>query len=593
MDAGILIRLGPLPLVFGAVAALAWYHFLFGGFRQEGRVVDALTRLGVAGARVWTGTASVTTDTTGAFVLSGVKPPETISFDAPGYQGGVERAAFGGSPLSLVAAPVAVEVQVKDAQSGTPLAGATAVKGQSSGVSAAAGVWRFAPVVPGERLQISAPGYKPAEVAYEGTARMEVLLQPSLTGVIRDAASGKPVPLARVYVGDTLLKADERGQYELSSRPSGGQVTVLAPGYRKAVLPLSATPGSLDVKLQPLEVKGLYFTRAAMSVPEYRARMLELLDTTEANAVVLDVKGDYGLLSYRSRVPLADKIGANDAPTIDNLDALLKTLRDRGVYTIARIVTFKDDLLARNGSAAGLDVAIKDRRNGQPWIDNEKLAWTDAFQPAARQYNVDLAREAIQRGFDEVQFDYVRFPTDAPPGGSMEDTQYSLPFTEENRVGALKSFLGDAQREVNAAGGFVAIDTFGYTTWWEDDGGIGQDLRVLADYVDYFSPMVYPSTFNAGLPGQIEYPAVVRKPYEVIYESLRNAQKKLAGNRAVIRPWLQYFDDYGADAGFRYDAPQIEAQKKAVADSTSLGWMLWDPTNLYRRGGLAPKPAAS
>ena len=234
--------------------------------------------------------------------------------------------------------------------------------------------------------------------------------------------------------------------------------------------------------------------------------MYHLLETTEVNAVVIDVKGDYGLLSYRSNVPLAQQIGANDEPTIDDLDGLLRSIHDRGGYAIARIVVFKDTMLAHNGYKAGLDLGVKDRRTGELWQDGEKLAWVDPFQQAAWDYNTALAREAIERGFDEVQFDYIRFATDPSPDSSIGDIVYSQPLTEENRVAALRGFLQRAHRAVNDAGGYLGMDTFGYTTWWTDDGGIGQDLEILADNLDYYCPMVYPSTFNAGLPGAMPYP---------------------------------------------------------------------------------------
>jgi hypothetical protein len=364
---------------------------------------------------------------------------------------------------------------------------------------------------------------------------------------------------------------------------------VLAPGYRKAALDLSQRR-SLDLALQPNPVRAIYMTYFAIGSEQYRQEMYRLLDTSEINAAVIDVKGDYGLLSYKSRVPLAEQIGANQAPTIDDLDGLLANLRDHGAYTIARIVVFKDNILARNGARVGVDVGVRDRRTGQPWVDLEDLAWVDPFQAATWDYNTALAREAIERGFDEVQFDYIRFATDPSPDSTIDDIQYSRPFTEQNRVAALKGFLGQAHKAVNDAGGFLSMDTFGYTTWWNNDGGIGQDLDVLADDIDYYSPMVYPSTFNAGLPGSIPYPDVVGRPYDVVFQSLRHAQQKLAGKRVVVRPWLQYFDDYPWATQTRYEAPQIDAQKKAVTDSQSFGWMMWNAGSLFRRGGLAPKP---
>jgi len=411
---------------------------------------------------------------------------------------------------------------------------------------------------------------------------------PKLSGRISDATTGKSVPGARVSIGDLILSTDSDGGYVLQRRPTQGTLQVLAPGFRRAQVDLSQRPG-LDVQLQPNPVRATYMSYFAIGGEDYRQDMYRLLDTTELNAVVIDVKGDYGLLSYHSNVPLAEQIGANAAPTIDDVDGLLQTLHQHGAYAIARIVVFKDNVLARNGSRAGLDVAVHDRRTGGVWADAEDLAWVDPFQQVAWDYNTALAREAIERGFDEVQFDYIRFATDPSPDSSVDDIQYSQPLTEQNRVSALKSFLSQAHAAVNGAGGFLSIDTFGYTTWWENDGGIGQDLEILADDIDYYSPMVYPSTFSAGIPGAIPYPEVVSRPYDTVYQSLKHVQEKLAGKRVVIRPWLQYFDDYPWATSIRYDAPQIEAQKKAVVDSNSLGWMMWNAGSLFRRGGLAPK----
>ncbi len=435
---------------------------------------------------------------------------------------------------------------------------------------------------------MGAPGYSRQEVPYAGQASLEVALPISRVGRVTDARTGRAIPRATLSVLGSPVTTEADGTYDVQTRPRQGEVVALVPGYKRARLDL-ANERSLDLPLQPNDVKALYLTYYAVGNQQYLDKMYQLLDTTELNAVVMDVKGDRGFLAYHSQVPVAASIGANADPTIEDLPGLLQSLHDRGVYTIARIVVFKDDLLARNGARAGLDVAIKDRRNGGPWVDGEGLAWVDAFQPATWDYNVALAREAIERGFDEVQFDYVRFPTDPAAGNSVDNTLYTKPPTAANRVDALRSFLTRAHAAVNAAGGFLGIDTFGYTTWWDDDGGIGQDVSVLADVVDYVSPMVYPSTFDAGLPGSLVYPTVVRRPYEVVYESLKHAEDKLVGKRAVVRPWIQYFDDYPWATGLRYDAPQIEAQKKAVADAGLTGWMLWDPANEYARGGLAAK----
>ncbi|HEY2593752.1 MAG TPA: putative glycoside hydrolase, partial [Chloroflexota bacterium] len=219
--------------------------------------------------------------------------------------------------------------------------------------------------------------------------------------------------------------------------------------------------------------------------------------------------------------------------------------------------------------------------------------WVDPFQTAAWDYNTDLASEAVQRGFDEVQFDYIRFATDPSPDSSVNDIQYAQPPNEDRRVAALNGFLSQAHAAVNAAGGFLSMDTFGYTTWWTDDGGIGQDLQVLADDIDYYSPMIYPSTFTAGLPGGLPYPDVVTQPYDTVYLSLAHAEQKLQGKRALLRPWLQYFDDYPWATQTRYDAQQIVDQKIAVSDAHAEGWMLWNAGSQFTRGGIDPKSGPS
>jgi hypothetical protein len=575
-----------LPLAALLVAAAAWYHFGFEGFRVNGSIVDAASGTPISAARIWSTQSNASTDDDGSFTLPKVKPPEMLAADAPGYRSWSDRVSTPFDHLALKLEPIGVDIETVDADTGQLVAAtiAPAIAAHTLGM----GMLHVSPVRPAQQFTFYADGYQPATATFNGESLLRVPLQPRLDGRVVDARTGQPIAQARVTVGTQTLTTDAAGTYHVRRRPADGQLHVLAPGYRRATLDLSQQPG-LNVRMEPMEVRAMYMTYFAIGGEEYRQQMYHLLDTTEVNAVVIDVKSDYGLLSYRSNVPLARTIGADAEPTIEDPDQLLRTLHEHGAYVIARIVVFKDTMLAHNGGKAGLDVGVKDGNTGQLWSDLEEQVWVDPFQRAAWDYNTALAREAIEHGFDEVQFDYIRFPTDPSPNSSIGDIVYSQPLTEEGRVSALKNFLSQAHRAVNDAGGYLGMDTFGYTTWWDDDGGIGQDLEVLADDIDYYSPMVYPSTFNAGLPGAIPYPEVVSKPYEVVYESLKRVQQKLAGKRVVIRPWLQYFDDYPWATKTRYDAPQIEAQKKAVSDSQSLGWMLWNAGSLFKRGGLATK----
>jgi hypothetical protein len=362
----------------------------------------------------------------------------------------------------------------------------------------------------------------------------------------------------------------------------------MAPGYRRLEVDTNAA-GSLDLRVEPFAVRGLYLTFYGVGSDDLRANALRLLRTSEANAIVVDIKGDRGYLAYQSRVPLAGRIGANANPTLPDVDRFLADLHSNGHYAIARIVVFKDDLLARNGATAGLDVAIKDRRTGETWVDGEGLGWVDPFRREVWEYNVAIAQEAAERGFDEIQFDYIRFPTDPSSATSVNNAVYSREPTEANRPDAIVEFLKMSHETLLALGAFLSVDTFGYACWRDDDMVIGQNLAMMAPHVDYISPMVYPSTYNAGLPGKLNYPGVVARPYDVVFESMEQARTRTAGHGAVLRPWLQYFDDYPWATGRPYNAAEIQAQKKAAADAGSVGWMMWDPFNRYARGGFNPR----
>jgi hypothetical protein len=590
----LLAWLSPLPLAILLVGTVAWYHFAFDGFSVRGEVLDSDSGQPVADARVWSNRANAASDAGGSFVLDRVRPPDAIGIDAPGYHAQTLRLTDPFETLMPRLDPVGVEVDAVDADTNQPV---PAVLGPmpSPVISLGDGRVRIAPIREGQMLFLSAAGYLPAQTSFAGQAVLTVPMQPRIDGQVTDASTGRPVANAHVVADGSVVQTDDRGAFELQHRPVSGVVDVLAPGYRRGQLNVGqlnvGQTAPLAIQLQPNTVRATYLTYFALNNPDYRQNLLTMLDTTEINAVVVDIKGDYGLLSYHSNVPLADAIGANSSPTIDDLDGFLQTLHQHGAYVIGRIVVYKDNMLARNGPKAGLDVGVKNRRTGQLWIDGENLAWVDPFQKAAWDYNSDLAQEAIQRGFDEVQFDYIRFATDPSQDSSVADIQYSQALTEDSRVAALDGFLSQAHAAVTAAGGFLSIDTFGYTTWWNDDGGIGQDLQVLADDIDYYSPMIYPSTFTAGLPGGLPYPDVVARPYDVVYLSLAHAEQKLQGKQAELRPWLQYFDDYPWATQTQYDAQQIVDQKVAVSDAHAEGWMLWNASSEFTRGGIDPKAA--
>ncbi len=401
------------------------------------------------------------------------------------------------------------------------------------------------------------------------------LAQPSsesIPGVVVDAVSGGPVANAVVTVGGAETRTDARGTFRISAAGAAA-VHVRAHGYGRATIAANALKRPpVSIRLVPLRPKALYLSVFGIGNRMLREGALELVDTTEINALVIDVKGDRGLIGYRSGIALARQAGAQRVITMPDLPGLLSTLRQRNVYTIARIVAFKDDPLA----TARPDLAVR-RRSGTLYRDREGLAWTNPYKPEVRAYNVAVAREAAEAGFDEIQFDYARLP-------DATGLVYGVPDTLQNRVGAINALLREARAALVPHNVFLAADIFGYVCWNPDDTRIGQQLEQVAEHVDYISPMLYPSSFQFGIPG---YRNPVEHPSEIVHRSLARAIERTRLPPVRFRPWLQAFRDY-AFAGRSFTAGEVRAQIKAAEDIGTNGWMLWNPNNRYSRADMRP-----
>ena len=326
-------------------------------------------------------------------------------------------------------------------------------------------------------------------------------------------------------------------------------------------------------------IKGLYITYYGMGSDTHRARVQELLETTELNAIVMDVKGDFGWLPYSSTVQTALDIGAGNRPMIRDWAAWMQWFKERNIYTIARIVVFKDDPLA----AAHPEWAVLDSASGGVWHDREGLGWVDPSREEVWDYNIALAVEAASLGFDEIQFDYLRFPTD----GQISRATFAVENTPENRLAAISGFLSKARAALAPYPVKVAADVFGYTTWREDDMNIGQQIETLAPYLDVLSPMLYPSTFADGLPGLAEYGNAIAFPYEIVHKSTLKAVERLkAVNPTLeVRPWIQDFSDYAFD-GRTYTPLEIRRQMEGARQAGGRGWLVWDPRVKYTAEAL-------
>ncbi len=398
-------------------------------------------------------------------------------------------------------------------------------------------------------------------------------------GQVLDAGRGQPIGGASLSVGHYEVRTDADGRYRIGPLSPDARVLVKAPGYERRHV--SIRPGWTTVALAHQTIKAAYLSYFGVGDKTIRERVFELVDRTELNAVVIDVKGDRGFIPYLTEVPRAVEAGARGPVHVSDFEEMLARLKAKGIYTIARIVVFKDNVLAHYRP----EWAVHDTRTGKPWIDNERLAWVDPFREEVWEYVIAIAREAALKGFDEIQFDYVRFPTD----GKLTAASYSRPNTKATRLQTISTFLARARRALVPTGVFLAADIFGYTAFNENDTDIGQRVEELAPHLDYFSPMVYPSGYHRGIPG---YRNPVEHPYEIVFETIRLLRKRSAHTQVQVRPWIQDFRDYAFDRR-SFGVREVRAQIKAAQDAGAVGWMLWNPRNDYTAEALHREAAAT
>jgi len=385
-------------------------------------------------------------------------------------------------------------------------------------------------------------------------------------GRVIDARDKEPIPGAVVTLGDQQVKTDYEGRFRITG--TGEVLRFRAPGYKRRDLPLSGLGHpSPDITLEPFKVKALYLTPYGAAT-KLRDAALEAIQRNNLNALVIDVKGDRGFIPFKVDLPLAHEVGAQKTILIKDMPAFIKSLKEKNLYLIARIVVFKDDPLA----AAKPQWAVKGKGGGV-FYDREKLRWVDPFIREVWDYNIAIAKIAAELGFDEIQFDYVRFPDNRGTG-------FSQPATEESRTRTTTAFLAAAYQALRPYNVMVAADVFGYVPWNANDTDIGQKIVPITNTVDVVSLMVYPSGYHLGIPN---YRNPVQHPYEIVYLTLKKAQERTRASSLKFRPWLQAFRDYAFGGGdFKEDRMRI--QIKAAEDFGSNGWMFWNPRNVYPTG---------
>jgi hypothetical protein len=378
-----------------------------------------------------------------------------------------------------------------------------------------------------------------------------------------------PVLLGCQHQGDA---SSQPGAVDLATQgaPASPSTSRAKDSLAPPVITRVATPDTL---------RGLYVNRWA-ALGRKLTDLIGVAKRTEVNALVIDVKDDRGFVLYRSKVPLAREIGADTADghwmSSAKVRAVLDTMAAHKIYPIARIVVAKDPLLAEKK----LDLAIKRKSDLKPWLDKNGHPWLDPHQRAVWEYAVDLAREAHELGFSEVQFDYVRFPDEKR---LISETIYPLA-NGRTRAQVIRDQLGFVRSALKPLGMRVTADVFGLTATDTTDMGIGQRWEMFVDQVDVVLPMIYPSHFARGT-YKLRNPNA--HPYKTIDHALKDAiaRSDSVPNAAIVIPWYQDFT-LGAP---RYGAAEIRAQKKAGYDNGFQSWILWNPKSNYTLAALEPQ----
>ncbi|CAN5844044.1 MAG: putative glycoside hydrolase [Acidimicrobiia bacterium] len=413
-----------------------------------------------------------------------------------------------------------------------------------------------------EGLTISAPGFQSLNLNVTRPPQdpLEAVITASfLRGQIVDNEA-QPLPGAYVTTGSQTSLSDEQGRYAVRNAEPG-PVKVWRPGWESLTFEWDGTSGQAAVAIEPEMLKAVHIGGEAAG--ESWSTYLELVERTELNAVILDLKDESGVVYFDSENATAAEVAAL-YPSF-SLDDLVSEAHAEDVYVIGRIVTFQDPIAA----IALPEVAVWDTASGAPYQANGQY-FLDPTDPEAQAYAIELASEACASGVDEIQFDYVRFPDNR-----SESARFDGGVSAEVRVATVRDFLATAVAALHPLGCAVAADIFGFITSAVDDGGIGQQWEELTNVVDVASPMLYPSHYASGWYG---YQVPADHPGPLVAEALDDALSRLS-REIVVRPWLQ---------DFNYTPNQVRAQIDE-AESRGLGWMLWNAQSVVSEAALRPE----
>lgn len=395
---------------------------------------------------------------------------------------------------------------------------------------------------------------------------------------------GKPLPLSSlILVGTiavvagvfvfTVLPRLVSSSFEASSKSVKSVLDATTTGAESAFVATHVPT--------PSPVKAIYMTACVAATPSWRESLEHMIQTTELNSVVIDIKDYSGTISFIDSALQGDDV---TGCRVKDMQAFVAELHSNHIYVIGRVTVFQDPYYATRHP----DLAIKSHATGGVWKDKSGLPFIDVGAKPYWDHVIDIAKAGYALGFDEINFDYVRYPSD----GNLKDMNTTWTVGTSTKAEMVENFFSYLHDHVKDTGMKTSADLFGLTTVAEDDMGIGQVLVNALPYFDYIDPMVYPSHFATGFDG---FKSPAAHPYEVIQNSMSNAvvrEQKLDVQMGIatstpskLRPWLQDFDLLGVP----YGAPEVDAQIKATYDVGLTSWLLWDASNKYTPSALKPQ----
>lgn len=390
-------------------------------------------------------------------------------------------------------------------------------------------------------------------------------------------------------------KGSEQNNHTLQSNNSSTTQGINSTDSNATPSPSLSTPTPIitpepQKKKEPKQVKAkaIYLTGWSAGNSAKIQQIIGLSKTTELNAVVIDIKDDDGKVAYDSNIKEVKDIGAWEKKY--DPESVIKTLHENNIYVIGRLVCFKDPILPNKR----LDLAYKSV-NGGVWRDNKNRAWLNPYNKDSWDYIINIAKEAADKGFDEIQYDYIRFPNGGD-GGNIKLIDFGSNFDPSTKSDTIAEFLRKSMKEIHDGKGInLAADLFAIAAvGTADDNTLGQNWEKISRESDYICPMVYPSHYASGQEIRgVKFPKPDLDPYNVVYQTLMTSKERLSklDQKAKVRAYLQAFSApwIGTGNWQKYGAQQIREQIKAVYDAGYEEWILWDPANAYPDGAFEKK----